>query len=573
MNRGSTLTSQDRQKRYHHKVFTGCLTCRSRRVKCDETKPVCKNCLRANRKCAGKGYDLDSSVTNVKVLAPKTESENIVTTSAVQKSSAVVPTSSRPGTFSLLDVLSASHDDPFSSAAIGNVSRTVRQILHHAVMHQWTMFATPTSITDTTIVKRDLMSYALNDIAAYKAMVYAGASHQAFARSRPEDSDHLDPGRLRLKHDVVRALLDAIRQVGTGTIPDELLVAVVVMASHGSGEMVKKEDLGLFRHRRSLIPILDAEYYGALDVGIEHVSALFDLVTRKGGVASIRSPVLRVAILRTDVLFAYREFRAPRLARFESLQQSIALCTWPLDTQARDTAKILGADLPRLLALTGDDQHCKILTDAYNALKMLTIYIDQLHRQQEVDLEQRDLRLIPRTDDLIQLRFVAMWEMLNLPEKSIYMSSLTTLDHQNLLFDLFRVAFFCYNQAWLWYVVSRKGRIPRQILDKALPLLEAATTRSTDCSGSLATRYPDFFVWVVVLCIMLAYEEYYQTGSDNHMLSLVPPLRSTKIMPVIDSWDGVLKIMRGHLWSDLQCDMTGREAWKHFCFLNHNPSG
>ncbi|PWY85989.1 hypothetical protein BO70DRAFT_395119 [Aspergillus heteromorphus CBS 117.55] len=32
---------------------TGCLTCKSRRVKCDEQKPICNRCVSANRHCAG----------------------------------------------------------------------------------------------------------------------------------------------------------------------------------------------------------------------------------------------------------------------------------------------------------------------------------------------------------------------------------------------------------------------------------------------------------------------------------------------------------------------------------------
>jgi Fungal Zn(2)-Cys(6) binuclear cluster domain len=33
---------------------TGCQTCRSRRIKCDEAKPVCNNCTKGKRICEGK---------------------------------------------------------------------------------------------------------------------------------------------------------------------------------------------------------------------------------------------------------------------------------------------------------------------------------------------------------------------------------------------------------------------------------------------------------------------------------------------------------------------------------------
>ncbi|KAG5983750.1 hypothetical protein E4U55_007278, partial [Claviceps digitariae] len=43
--------SKPRQKRWAPKVTTGCKTCRARRVKCDETKPYCKQCITRGRWC------------------------------------------------------------------------------------------------------------------------------------------------------------------------------------------------------------------------------------------------------------------------------------------------------------------------------------------------------------------------------------------------------------------------------------------------------------------------------------------------------------------------------------------
>lgn len=42
-----------RVRRWHHRGFTGCSTCRSRHVRCDETSPACKNCVRLGRECDG----------------------------------------------------------------------------------------------------------------------------------------------------------------------------------------------------------------------------------------------------------------------------------------------------------------------------------------------------------------------------------------------------------------------------------------------------------------------------------------------------------------------------------------
>ncbi|KIV83731.1 hypothetical protein PV11_05730 [Exophiala sideris] len=42
-----------RVKRMHSKVRSGCTTCKTRRIKCDEGKPICQRCLQSHRKCLG----------------------------------------------------------------------------------------------------------------------------------------------------------------------------------------------------------------------------------------------------------------------------------------------------------------------------------------------------------------------------------------------------------------------------------------------------------------------------------------------------------------------------------------
>nr|OQO32177.1 hypothetical protein B0A51_00546 [Rachicladosporium sp. CCFEE 5018] len=42
-----------RARRKHHKVLTGCVTCKKRRVKCDEKQPACDRCAKAKIVCGG----------------------------------------------------------------------------------------------------------------------------------------------------------------------------------------------------------------------------------------------------------------------------------------------------------------------------------------------------------------------------------------------------------------------------------------------------------------------------------------------------------------------------------------
>ncbi|KAI1804936.1 hypothetical protein F4811DRAFT_561505 [Daldinia bambusicola] len=51
---GNVLTGRHK-KEIKRRTKTGCLTCRKRRIKCDEQHPICKNCQKSKRECLG--YD------------------------------------------------------------------------------------------------------------------------------------------------------------------------------------------------------------------------------------------------------------------------------------------------------------------------------------------------------------------------------------------------------------------------------------------------------------------------------------------------------------------------------------
>ncbi|ATY59316.1 Zn(II)2Cys6 transcription factor [Cordyceps militaris] len=57
-----------RRKRFAPRTRTGCLTCRTRRIKCDEARPACQRCISAWRPC--EGYHLPAVPATARTLAP-----------------------------------------------------------------------------------------------------------------------------------------------------------------------------------------------------------------------------------------------------------------------------------------------------------------------------------------------------------------------------------------------------------------------------------------------------------------------------------------------------------------------
>ncbi|KAF7869989.1 hypothetical protein EAF04_004773 [Stromatinia cepivora] len=94
------------------KVKTGCLTCKSRRVKCDEAKPGCLRCVRFGHKCEGYAYLQKSTVkpTVVTNIAPRTL---IPRTGYVPISPAISPTSVASTSSSILSQPEVSVSPPW----------------------------------------------------------------------------------------------------------------------------------------------------------------------------------------------------------------------------------------------------------------------------------------------------------------------------------------------------------------------------------------------------------------------------------------------------------------------------
>ncbi|KAF2691539.1 hypothetical protein K458DRAFT_285900, partial [Lentithecium fluviatile CBS 122367] len=53
MNKNDYVRGKKRQRKRAPKAHSGCITCKTRRIKCDETKPDCRKCISTGRKCDG----------------------------------------------------------------------------------------------------------------------------------------------------------------------------------------------------------------------------------------------------------------------------------------------------------------------------------------------------------------------------------------------------------------------------------------------------------------------------------------------------------------------------------------
>ncbi|KAF3065490.1 hypothetical protein CFAM422_009583 [Trichoderma lentiforme] len=161
------------------RVKTGCLTCRKRRVKCDELKPICKRCIKANVICDG--YQKKRSVPSPKPgikTPPCTEAETESTSvSSIERTASFSPESARyiPSPRSPL------------SAPIPPSPRT-RHRSELAFYHHFVTSTAPRlfDLEHITFWRDHVGSMAWGNDLVFKAVLAIGGIHQAYLLSASE---------------------------------------------------------------------------------------------------------------------------------------------------------------------------------------------------------------------------------------------------------------------------------------------------------------------------------------------------------------------------------------------------
>lgn len=161
------------------RVRTGCLTCRKRRVKCDELKPICRRCIKANVICDG--YQKKRSIPSPKPAVetpPYTETETELT--SVYGIEPTVSSSPEPARYvtSLRSPLSTPIPSP---------PRT-RHRSELAFYHHFVTSTTPRlfDLEHISFWRDQVGSMAWGNDLVFEAVLAIGGIHQAYLLSASE---------------------------------------------------------------------------------------------------------------------------------------------------------------------------------------------------------------------------------------------------------------------------------------------------------------------------------------------------------------------------------------------------
>lgn len=143
-------------------------------------------------------------------------------------------------------------------------------------------------------IKNAILKCAMSSPASFYSIVFAGATHNAFVHVDGDIPKENLTLRLAFKTQAIKALSDEINSL-KGDPSDELLLAIITLGVHGSGETLKPPE----KPKRALSPLATAQnfqYYGGMRWESAHIEAVRHMVEQKGGLHNLGLPGLANAI-------------------------------------------------------------------------------------------------------------------------------------------------------------------------------------------------------------------------------------------------------------------------------------
>ncbi len=197
--------------------------------------------------------------------------------------------------------LGAGQLDPFNVAVPGDQPHYVLEMLDHAASYQWPVFSTSKTNASVANIKHAVFSSAMVSPASFYTIIFAGATHNAYAHTGMDVPRENKMLRLSYKFQAIKAVNEEIKAL-KGEPSDDLLLSMITLAAHGNGEQLEPPG----KAPKSLLATAqNFDYYGTIRWELAHYHAIAPLIERKGGLHAVKIPGLANA-LELYAAFIYR---------------------------------------------------------------------------------------------------------------------------------------------------------------------------------------------------------------------------------------------------------------------------
>jgi len=196
--------------------------------------------------------------------------------------------------------------DPFDTCCVSGISASAQMMLQFAITHQWPAYATSCEATVVDRWKGTTVKIAIDSPCLLQAIIYAGSCYRSFLG--PTDSS-IDQVRTQSYHETLTLLRKEIQAL-KGPPPEELLLAIVILAINGTPDYSNRQALTTEEHYR------DNEFYFRKPWAPEHFQALTSLTMSKGGLQSISIGPIAAMIFICDLIESFSTLRKPNFSAF-----------------------------------------------------------------------------------------------------------------------------------------------------------------------------------------------------------------------------------------------------------------
>ncbi|OAL33855.1 hypothetical protein AYO20_06866 [Fonsecaea nubica] len=193
-----------------------------------------------------------------------------------------------------------------------------------AASKQWTIASSSNSVLSEGTIKIALLACAMQSRAAFWSIIFAGATHNAYLQGETGTPSRNRTLRLSYKTQAIRELNVEIQEL-QGPASDELLLAIITLAAHGSGEQLEPPPQG--ENLSALQSVQSFQYYGRMQSEAAHLKAICHLVYQKGGLHTVKMPGLANALALADIFYAFQDMRVPAFPLLAPT--SLIMSTWP----------------------------------------------------------------------------------------------------------------------------------------------------------------------------------------------------------------------------------------------------
>lgn len=165
-----------------------------------------------------------------------------------------------------------------------------------AISEQWKVFVASSSIADQNRIRHSVLANCMASKATMYTIVFAGATHNAFLHAGTEASRHNQILRTSYKTRAIAELRKALNDL-RGPATEELLMCIITLAAHGSGDELRPPSVNEFEAASPLSKAQDFHYYAAMRWEEAHLEAIHRFIDARGGLSSIDTPGLFGAIM------------------------------------------------------------------------------------------------------------------------------------------------------------------------------------------------------------------------------------------------------------------------------------